>query len=247
MASAGRPAGYSLRGSAQGMAAVLVCALCAAAPSFSSAATVKADRACYFPGQAGRITGTGYTPNGEVALGFTIMPSMGRPRSSTLLVTADGFGNIDLRVNTPSITPLEFQANVFLSATDQEQAKQGPPPPVTAQWLISVRNVFVPPWELGTANPRKPARVFATGFTTATGRTLYAHYVLRGRLRETVAIGRLKGPCGDLTRRIKRQFPFRPVPAGFYLIKFDGTRRYPNKSPGVTYAGVRVRPANAVR
>jgi hypothetical protein len=96
-----------------------------------------------------------------------------------------------------------------------------------------------------TGNPRKRAGYLATGFTTAAGRTLYAHYVLRGKLRKTAAIGRLKGPCGDLTKN-GRQFPFRPVPAGVYTIKVDATRRYPNKSPGFTYPRVRVSRANAV-
>ena len=212
---------------------------------FSSAATVSADRACYAPGQPAVIAGSGYTPNGDVALGFNIRGAHGGTGSSVLLTTADAAGNIELEVATPRIPLLESPARVLLSATDQQQAAQGPPPLVTTQWQISVFNVAVFPWEIGRGDPAKRAQYLATGFTTSVGKPLYAHYVRAGRHLKTVAIGRLRGPCGDLVKRAP-QFPFRPVPAGLYRIKLDATRRYPNNSPGYVYRRVRISPAKAM-
>ena len=53
-------------------------------------------------------------------------------------------------------------------------------------------------------------------------RTVYAHYFLNGKRIKTVEIGSVSGPCGDMTKKV-RQFPFRPVPAGRYRIRFTGT------------------------
>ena len=229
-----------------GAVAILVCGLWTANPGLSSAATVVADLPCYAPGQRALITGAGYTPNGEVALGFNVIGDQGGRGSSTLLTWANGAGAIALRVRTPTIPLLESPATVLLSATDQEQAQQGQPLLATAHWKISIFNVFVFPWEIGVGDPGRRAQYNASGFTTAVGRTLYAHYVRGGKLLKTVAVGRLKGPCGDLFKRA-RQFPFRPVPAGVYKIKLDASRHYPNNSPGRTFGHVTVSRRDAVR
>jgi hypothetical protein len=216
-----------------------------AAPAVSSAATLSADRPCYAPNQEARITGSGYTPSGEVVLSFNVVGSGGdRPTTSALSTVADAAGNIDVRVRTPRIPMLDNPARVFLSATDQEQAEQGPPPLVTTEWQISIFNVSVLPWELGIGQPRRRALYLATGFQLVDGKILYAHYIRRGQLRKTHAIGRLRGACGDLDFKRARQFPFRPVRPGIYRIKVDATRRYPNNSRGWVFR-VKVSQANA--
>jgi hypothetical protein len=227
-------------------ALVCGCLSAAAVPAASSAATVSADRPCYAPNQPARITGDGYTPNGEVSLSFNIRYANGRGPSTILVTTADGAGTIDVGVRTPRLNLLQSPANVFLAATDQEQAKQGPPPLVATQWQISVFNVAVLPWEIGIGNPRRRAIYLATGFQLVDGKILYAHYVYRGRLRKTAVIGRLRGPCGDFGIKRARQFPFRPVRPGIYRIYIDATRRWPNQSRGWFYR-VRVSRANALR
>ena len=103
------------------------------------------------------------------------------------------------------------------------------------------------PWETAVPAPGKPRRVVTLrtyGWTALTG-TLYAHYVRQGRLVHTVALGRLRGPCGDLTRTM-REFPFRPVPAGSYLVQFDTRLDWIKAAGRLGYRRVVVKPADAV-
>jgi hypothetical protein len=233
-----------------GLALVCAAGAALASPALSNAAqTIIVDRPCYVEGQGTQVTGSGFTPTGEVSLSFNVLQNNGQTKNLGFLVTrADGAGNISARVKTPRLASSDdTHETVFLAATDQTQAQQGPPPPVTTQWTISVFDTFVPPWESRKkkGNPRRKTTFYAWGFEGVEGQTLYAHYILHGKLRKTVAIGRFRGPCGDLKKRA-RQFPFRPVPAGDYKVELDATKRYPNKAPGISYSNVRVSRARAV-
>jgi hypothetical protein len=227
-------------------ATALACGVSVAAPALASAATVSVDHKCYRPGQTTQVTGEGYTPGGEVALSFTLHGASGGMGSDVLLTQADSAGRIAMNTFGPVLPPNESPALVDLAATDQEQAQQSAPPPVSTQFILENFEVYVSPWNRGIARPGRSAQFEMRGFTLETGRTLYAHYVLNGRLRKTVAVGRLTGACGELSKSA-RQFPFRPVPAGIWSIKLDASRRYPNRSVGHLYRRVRVSRAHAVR
>jgi hypothetical protein len=226
-------------------ATVLLGGVCALAPSLASAATINADHTCFRPGQPALISGSGYTPGGEVALTFNVIGAHEDTTSSTLLVTADSAGAIALRVKTPRLPLLESPATVLLAATDQEQAAGGPPPLVSTRWRIATFNAFVFPWVVGTGDPHQRAQYVMSGFTTEASRTLFAHYIFKGKLYRTVPVGRLKGDCGEMFKR-SRQFPFRRVPAGVWSIKVDTCRSYPNNSRGHFYRRVKVSKANAL-
>jgi hypothetical protein len=99
-----------------------------------------ADHTCFRPGQPALISGSGYTPGGEVALTFNVIGAHDDTTSSTLLVSSDSAGAIALRVKTPRLPLLESPATVLLSATDQEQAAGGPPPLVSTRWRIATFN-----------------------------------------------------------------------------------------------------------
>jgi hypothetical protein len=220
----------------------------AAVPALASAApTVSADKPCYVPGQQQRITGSGYKPGGEVSLSY----NQSGPHGNGLMVgttTADGAGNIDELFKTPALASSDDnQETVNLGASDDEPPQNGTPPALgTTQFLASTFDAIVPAWDAHKANPRKKTTFHAYGFEAVGGKTLYAHYVLHGKLRKTVAIGRLTGPCGDL-KKTQRQFPFRPVRAGTYRVKLDATKSYPNHSLGYTYTRVKVSKKRAVR
>jgi len=49
-----------------------------------------------------------------------------------------------------------------------------------------------------------------------------------------VRIGALQGACGDLTKRI-RQFPFRPVAAGAWTIRFTGSQVFDKRDMWISY------------
>jgi hypothetical protein len=227
-------------------ATALACGASVVAPALASAATVSVDHECYRPGQTTQVTGEGYTPGGEVALSFNLLGASGGTGSDLLLTQADSAGRIAMNTFGPVLPPKESPATVLLAATDQEQAQQGQPPLVSTQFTLENFEAFVYPWNRGTGTPGRRAQYDMAGFTLETGRTLYAHYLFNGRLRKTVAVGRLRGPCGELSKSA-RQFPFRPVPAGIWSIKVDTSRRYPNRSVGHRYRHVRVSQAHAVR
>jgi hypothetical protein len=199
----------------------LTCALLStsAVPALASAdPTVNSDRPCYVPGQEQHIT-----------------------------VTADGAGNIDAHMKTPDLASSDdTQETVNLAASDDEPPGSAPPALGATQFLSSTFDAIVPPWDAHKVSPRKKSTFFAYGFEAVGGKTLYAHYVLHGKLLKTVAIGRLTGPCGDL-KKTARQFPFRPVKAGAYKVKLDATKSYPNHSQGYTYKHVKVSKKRAVR
>ncbi len=220
----------------------------AAVPALASAApSVSADKPCYVPGQQQRVTGSGYKPGGEVSLSYNQSGPHGN-NAMGATTTADGAGNIDALFKTPDLASSDdTRETVNLGASDNEPPQNGAPPALgTTQFLSSTFDAIVPAWDARKVNPRKKATFSAYGFEAVGGKTLYAHYVLHGKLRKTVAIGHLTGPCGDL-KKTQRQFPFRPVRAGTYKVKLDATKKYPNKSPGYTYKRVKVSKKRAVR
>jgi hypothetical protein len=73
-------------------------------------------------------------------------------------------------------------------------------------------------------------KIQAFGFEPAT--RLWAHYVLRGKVPKTVALGALKGPCG--------KFPFRPVPAGTSQVYFQGKKAFDKQGSWIRYPKVKV-------
>jgi hypothetical protein len=67
------------------------------------------------------------------------------------------------------------------------------------------------------AAPTRMVRFRGRGFLDSG--PVYAHYVYRGRLRETVRMGRPTGACGEFSAR-RRQIPVRPR-TGTWLVQFD--------------------------
>ena len=95
--------------------------------------------------------------------------------------------------------------------------------------------------------PRQSARADdVQGRRLGALRKVYAHYFLNGKRLKTVEIGSVSGPCGDLTKKL-RQFPFRPVPAGRYPIRFSGTPFFDPQGFWIGYRDVVVPKAKAVR
>jgi hypothetical protein len=227
-------------------AGALTCGVSAIAPAVSSAATLSVDHQCYRPHQTTLVTGDGYAPGAEVDLSFTIVGASGGVGGDALITRADDAGRVEMKTFGPQLPWKESPATVFLTATDSQQAGQGQPALASTEFRLENFDAWVPLWSKGIGTPGRRTRFELTGFTLETGRTAYVHYVLNGRLRKTVAVGQVKGACGDLFKSVK-QFPFRPVPAGSWSIKVDTKRRYPNHSVGRLYRHVRVSKANAVR
>jgi hypothetical protein len=234
-------------------AQALIAAAALAAPGTAAAApTVRADLPCYFPGQPITLTGAGYTPGGDVAVLFQLAGARGNnivaPKTP---LKADAAGGIGTAVPAPALaSDNDLRETVTLTANDQ--TKLGPNGPIgapeetfaTTQFLLTTTGVRVLPWFSGRANPGALTTFKVIGWEPS--RKVYAHYFRNGKRLKTVEIGSVSGPCGDLTKRL-RQFPFRPVPAGHYSIRFSDTRVFDPEGFWVYYRDVVVPKSKAVK
>lgn len=81
-----------------------------------------------------------------------------------------------------------------------------------------------------TSSPTRPrntstrVRFRGRGFTNRL-LPIYAHYVFRGRDRQTVRIGKPFGDCGQFSVR-RRQFPFKKPHVGTWTVQFDQEQAY---------------------
>jgi hypothetical protein len=92
---------------------------------------------------------------------------------------------------------------------------------VSAGSRVTALTVAVTPKQ---AQPTRRVRFAGRGFTKPG--PVYAHYVYRGRLRETVRMGTPTGVCGRFSAR-RRQIPVRPR-TGTWLVQFDQLPEWTN-------------------
>ena len=179
-----------------------LCAL-ALAPG-ASAATLGFDKACFRESAPLTLSGTGYTPNGDVAI----------LRDGALLgsVRAGPLGAFGLADNSGSVSSGERRYN--FEAVDVATAVRA-----ATQLRVSALTVSVRP---SRGSPSRLRRIRARGFVG--GRTLSAH-VRRGRhYKLRVRIGRLSSPCATVSAR--HRLLKRGTPTGTYRVQFDARRRY---------------------
>jgi hypothetical protein len=193
--------------------AVTAAALIAPASSLGAALGVLPPKSCYRSGERLTLYGVGFTPNGSAAVSLD--------GKGLGLATSNAQGLLTGQIRLGSI---RGERNRVVTAVDQANpANQASAPFRATGVAVSVRP--------RRAGPGKRVRVKAYGFTGS--RRLYAH-VRRGRFRKNVGLGRLKGSCGKLSRRVK-VFAKGTSP-GIYIVQFDGKRRYSRKTvPAITY------------
>jgi hypothetical protein len=93
----------------------------------------------------------------------------------------------------------------------------------------------------GRLAPGQGATIRADGFASQRGKRLYAHWLRGGKRRKTMALGRLGGACGALTRRLSRGFPFRPVDPGTWHVAFNTSRTNPRVGGTIVQRAARVK------
>jgi hypothetical protein len=244
--------GLTLPISKGGRACGLLLTAALAAPAMASAApTVSADLPCYTPGQPIKLGGAGYTPGGDIAL---FVQLSGRRGNSFLMpkdpLKADAAGALSFRFRAPPLaSDNDLRETVSVTANDEALLAQQPPLPPeetfgVTQFQLSAADVIVRPWQLGHVDPRAMTTFKVVGWEPF--HKVYAHYLLNGKRLKTVELGMVSGPCGDMTKKL-RQFPFRPVPAGRYRIRFTGTRVYDPQGFWIGYREMVVPKSKAVR
>jgi hypothetical protein len=195
----------------RGAVVAAITAATLAAPAGAAAApTIAVDRPCYTPDMPIGITGSGFTPGGEVGITITLESSM-----HSYSGAAAPTGQIDGMIPLPDVEGTQTEATMV--AVDDAQVPPGRPPgpeqTAATTFLASQWYMAIPGWGdgqvTGVGRPGRRTAIEAAGFVGAAGTTLYAHYLRRGRLAKTARVGALTGPCGDFEGRF-RQFPSRP-------------------------------------
>lgn len=196
-------------------------------PGLAEAATLTADRGCYAPGDPVGLTGSGYTPNGPVAITVE-----GRQLGTA---QADPAGAIAVDLSAPDIDGTQ-RTDDFV-ATDQTDLSLT----ATAGVKLTSLNVTAKP---KNGKPGRKQRIKARGFIG--GKALWAH-IQRGRKKRNVKVGELKGPCGTLN--VKKRLFSPSAQFGLYRVQFDAKRRYSQQTVPQVYFFVTVfqvfKPASA--
>ena len=206
-------------------------------PAAAPAATVEVPKRCYAEGDSIDVAGTGFTPNGDVRL--TLERSEGEvlETSNDPVAGADGAvkGDYGVKDETGWFEGSQTRFDMLLRLTD-----------LTDQSITASTSFIFSRWNVGISapggkmNPRARAGILAVGFTNAVGKPLFAHWLRNGKRVFTKRLGILRGPCGDLKVRLSRGFPFRPVPAGNYEVRFSPSRTNFQKST-IRHRAARVR------
>jgi hypothetical protein len=232
---------------ARAAAVAAVAAALTVAPAAGAAVSVDVGgKRCYAEGDQIEVNGAGYTPNGDARL--TLERANGEVLESTEEPRAADDGTVrgayQVDDETGWFSPTQSRFEMVLRLVDLTRLREGRPatdPEVGAtasfifsRWSIGVRT------RGGRIHPRRPVRLSPVGYTNAIGRALYAHWMRNGRRVHTRRLGILRGPCGDLTRRLSRGFPFRPVRPGSYTVRFSTSRTSTTRSAIIVRA-VRVR------
>jgi hypothetical protein len=214
-------------------AAVLAAAW--AAPAWANPA-VAVDRECYLPDQSVQLTGSGFTPNGAVNV-FLSALEQDAAGAFAGQAAADGSLSMQFTIDRGFLRPGSVSEAMAVTANDMTLVYQGAGPDTAVgfdTFLLSDVGVHVDAWDDGQVKPRARTTFRIFGLNDDLDERVYAHYLLRGRVVKSVALGRLEAPCGDLVAR-KRQFAFRPVPAGRYTVLFNAEPRYAPSTPSVAY------------
>ncbi len=223
-------------------AACTIAVVAAGAPSALAAPTLRTDASCYVSGQPIRFTGEGYTAGGEVRLELTTRSGSGSYDATAGEPTpVDGTGRIDERgFQAPSLAGEEdLRGEVVFTARDLARVEGNAPVQETFATTTVQLSAFAVTLQAPRINPRGRWTLRAYGFIGS--KRLWAHYVHKNRRRARVALGAVRGPCGELTRRM-RQFPQKTVAPGTWDVYIsDSPTLYRTRDGRISWVQVRVR------
>jgi hypothetical protein len=189
-------------------------------------ATLSVDKPCYvltkrIPMMT--LTGSGYQPHSDV-----LITSTANVDAST---TADGAGHISVKVRAPAPHFSAPSVKTFTFTAKDENAT----PAISA----TTRARVAPFGALHGSTPKAPGLKALTERTRwsfsgfASGRTIFAHYTIKGRQVALEAFGTARGDCGTLHTRAPL-YPATPHHAS-YPVQFDSVHGYsPKTRPRLT-------------
>ncbi len=208
------------------LAATVLATGALAAPA--AAAQVQALKPCYVSAgeeyesrEAIELRGTGFTPNGDVRLALErasgdVLEETSEPVADQQGVVSGGY-KVDDETGWFGSTQTRF--DMTLRLTDRtDPTLVATTSFIFSRWNVGLRTVG------GKFHPKRPASLHVIGYTGFVAKPIYAHWMRNGKRVFTKRLGVLRAPCGDLKTRLSRGFPFRPVPAGSYQVRFTPSR-----------------------
>jgi hypothetical protein len=208
-------------------AVVALLALPAAASAADPPAFTQALKKCYVsaaPGQTEPIDIRAHNFMTFAAIDIFIddAPATLPPNSNP--PTADANGELVGSVFAPFIA--SGQRFFTLRLTERSKDPAVPGPSVSARSKVTALSVTASP--VRARSTSTPVRFRGRGFTDRLT-PIYAHYVFKDRVRETVRIGKPFGDCGQFSVR-RRQFPFKNPRVGKWTVQFDQEQAYNPKA-----------------
>ena len=191
------------------------------------AATVEVAERCYAEGDRIDVEGTGYTPGGNVRLGLEKADGTILENSEDPVAEPDGTvtGEYGIKEETGWFKGAQTRFTMTLRLTDlTDETITESTSFIFSRWNVGIRTVG------DRLRPKRRAGIAAVGFTNAVGKPLFAHWMRNGERVHTKRLGLLEGPCGDVRKRLRRGFPFRPVLPGSYEVRFTPSRTNTTKS-----------------
>ncbi len=205
--------------------ALLVSALCGAAPALAAeapAGTLSVSRACYVNTAKAlaqiSVTGSGWQAGATIEL----TDKLGRVSATA---TAEENGSFTATVPAPVVNPYTSLqiADAIRASYESQPGLPGDTGASAASPTFETTNYAV----LQTGNKKNPdaKTIFElSGFTP--NRTVYGHYLNRaGMLLTSASFGKPTGPCG-LRRVVTYEYPGGHPERGSYTIQFDDSARY---------------------
>jgi hypothetical protein len=212
---------------------IIACAgvLAGAAPQSAAAQTpaptLASARPCVSAAVGHELTGTGWTPGGQVRVRGRYVLGAEEAEAFHETVRADDAGRIAFGAGVPDGEAITV--TTVVTAEDLARTVAGAPAEqriAGTRYRATFHGVFYRPWNTdgpATGRPGRVATIEAMGFIgpARLTDTLYAHYHRTGDTRwRTVRVGRLRGACGGLRARF-REFPWRRPKRGTYTVRFD--------------------------
>ena len=189
-----------------------------------AAPKLTADKPCYGANTAVKYTGEGFGVNKEVEI-YTATNDLAPTWLETIKTGPQG--TLQGATTTPSEGRTGDEAKFTV------EARQGNKTDVSAKIVVKVVGVVVKPKVVGDEDTQGLVDLRATGFIGDYD-ALYAHYIVDEKEYKTVLVGKLDKSCGSLLVKYKK-FPFKPIPAGVYVVQFDPYEKYAvSKRPFVT-------------
>jgi hypothetical protein len=198
------------------LAAGLPLSLALLVPTVAHGAAVQTDRTCYLQTAKTNVTvsGNGFTPGAAYDVMLDGTPLTGGTN------TIDAGGAFQGAFQPPTLSEDELERQFTVTATSG-------PLNVSSKFTVSLLKADFSP---ATGDPQKlKVRFSVAGFAlNMPNPDVYVHYVdPKGKLKETVRLGKATGQCWRIVRTAKRRlFPFTAPRLGKWQLQFDTTKAF---------------------